>query len=198
MSVNIMQGYRMEKDFGIDLGEDWFSYPVLYSNVAFDFPDGSTFVELGSWKGRSANYMGRMLHNAGKKNTKLYCIDTWEDAPHHNLTGDQLYAQFLNNTSMFSNIIAIRQRTASASLLFPDCSVDFVFVDAGHDYESVMTDLRLWAPKVRLGGLLAGHDYDSHPDVRKAVADFLGDHEKDLSDPRGECCFIMQKANKHE
>jgi len=38
-------------------------------------------------------------------------------------------------------------------------SADFVYIDARHDYESVREDLALWHPKLRPGGILAGHDY---------------------------------------
>ena len=42
---------------------------------------------------------------------------------------------------------------------FEDNSIDFVYVDARHDYKGVLEDLRLYWPKVRQGGILAGHDY---------------------------------------
>jgi len=49
---------------------------------------------------------------------------------------------------------------------------DLVFIDALHDYESVMQDISLWWPKVRQGGILAGHDYNHKwPGVERAVAD---------------------------
>lgn len=34
-----------------------------------------------------------------------------------------------------------------------------VFIDARHDYESVANDIKLWSPKVKIGGVLCGHDY---------------------------------------
>lgn len=52
-----------------------------------------------------------------------------------------------------------RMTSKEASLSIPDCSVDFVYLDARHDYESVSEDLHLWYPKVRSGGLFSGHDY---------------------------------------
>lgn len=34
-----------------------------------------------------------------------------------------------------------------------------IYVDARHDYCGVMDDLNAWWPKLREGGLAAGHDY---------------------------------------
>ena len=52
-----------------------------------------------------------------------------------------------------------------------DESLDFVFIDAQHDYHSVINDIGLWAPKVKPGGLISGHDYNHNkfPGVVEAV-----------------------------
>ncbi len=52
-------------------------------------------------------------------------------------------------------------------------ALDFVFIDANHDYEYVAQDIEAWYPKVRSGGLFAGHDYKSWPGVTKAVDEFM-------------------------
>lgn len=43
-----------------------------------------------------------------------------------------------------------------------DESLDFVFIDADHAYEECLRDIQVWSPKVRLGGLICGDDYE-HP-----------------------------------
>ena len=49
---------------------------------------------------------------------------------------------------------------------------DIVFIDALHDYDSVYEDIRLWWPRVRVGGMLCGHDFNHQwPGVERAVAD---------------------------
>lgn len=40
-----------------------------------------------------------------------------------------------------------------------DRSLDWVYLDARHDRDSVAHDLRAWWPKLRPGGVFAGHDY---------------------------------------
>lgn len=53
---------------------------------------------------------------------------------------------------------------------------DFVFIDAGHSYIAVQTDIAAWAPKVREGGWLGGHDYHpSFPGVIRAVDEAFPD-----------------------
>jgi len=41
---------------------------------------------------------------------------------------------------------------------FQEGSLDLVFIDGDHSLGAVVSDLRLWRPRVRPGGLLAGHD----------------------------------------
>ena len=53
----------------------------------------------------------------------------------------------------------IREDSVAAALQIADSSLDFVYLDARHDYRSVQDDIAAWAPKVRAGGILAGHDY---------------------------------------
>ena len=61
--------------------------------------------------------------------------------------------------------------SVTASRLFGDASVDWVHLDARHDYQSVKADIQAWLPKVKRGGWLSGDDYDEikWPEVVKAV-----------------------------
>jgi len=52
-----------------------------------------------------------------------------------------------------------RALSAEAVQRFADEALDFVYLDANHSFESVSQDLRLWFPKVKRGGVLAGHDF---------------------------------------
>jgi len=56
--------------------------------------------------------------------------------------------------------------------------LDFVYVDASHDYENVTSDMCEWWRYIADRGILAGHDYDdTHPDVIRAVDDFCTAYE---------------------
>ena len=73
------------------------------------------------------------------------------------------------------------QRTAPPGLTFhpgvtgdyqPVATHDVIFIDALHDYASVVQDISLWWPRVREGGFLCGHDFNHNwPGVMRAVAE---------------------------
>ena len=42
---------------------------------------------------------------------------------------------------------------------YEDSSFDYIFVDALHDRKAVLRDLRMWWPKLKIGGIMAGDDY---------------------------------------
>lgn len=57
----------------------------------------------------------------------------------------------------------------------PDEVLDMVYIDAGHTYECVANDLKAWIPKVKKGGIIAGHDYlATEYGVRRAVDEVFG------------------------
>ena len=68
-----------------------------------------------------------------------------------------------------------------ASELFKDRSLDFVYIDGCHQYESALQDIKFWLPKVRFGGAIGGHDF-SIDDVQKAVKEMLGTHYETFKD----------------
>jgi len=67
----------------------------------------------------------------------------------------------------------IKMKSAEAAGLFLDESLDFVYIDGNHSYDSVREDVSLYYPKLKEGGLFSGHDYD-YPDIKKAVDEFAG------------------------
>ena len=57
-----------------------------------------------------------------------------------------------------------------------DGSLDIVFIDADHSYESVKKDIIKYTPKLKKNGLLTGHDID-YPGVNKAVHELIQDFD---------------------
>ena len=65
----------------------------------------------------------------------------------------------------------IKSFSVEAASTIPDGSLDFVFIDALHEYEPVKQDMAAWYPKVRKDGIFSGHDY-RWEEVGKAVNEF--------------------------
>lgn len=184
--------------------QGWFTFPHFYSYVAEHFPDDSHFVEIGVWKGKSAAFMAVELLNSNK-NIKFDCIDTWDGSEEHldpnsgfyepNLVDDKdyLYKHFLDNISPVSHIInPIRLNSLEAVKLYEDNSLDFVFIDAAHDYDNVLKDIKAWYPKVKnKTGIISGHDYSWGPEVKQAVHDFFEPLNLKIYEQEG--CWIIIK-----
>jgi predicted O-methyltransferase YrrM len=140
---------------------------------------GGTFVEVGSWKGRSTSFVGPVCNENG---TRLVCIDHWGGSR------DALAARYAaalavedvegtfraNMASLGITVEVIAEPSLVAAARFPLGSVDRVFLDGSHDGPSVTEDLIAWSARLRPGGVLAGHDYHAtkHPDLCAAVDAF--------------------------
>jgi SAM-dependent methyltransferase len=187
----------MIKHYYQSIGEDWFSYPRIYKGAVKYFPSGSRFVEVGCWRGRSSVYLGVEVMNSGKQ-IDVVCVDTWKGSDEHQgmniLNDDGLYQEFLHNIEPLSSvIIPFRTTSLEAAETFEDESLDFVFIDASHDYENVLADIKAWYCKVKPGGVLSGHDYPDWPGVKKAVDDVFG---KDKVARYGS--WVHQKGGKND
>lgn len=153
-------------------GEDWFTYAGFYAEMLNRFPSGSKFVEVGSWKGKSASYMCVEIANS-EKDIQFTCVDHFLGSSEHQDHPDlpQLYEIFTENMKPVENYFnVLKMSSVDSAATFQDASLDFVFIDAAHEYENVMADIAVWLPKVKVGGILAGHDYFHQP-VSQAVAD---------------------------
>lgn len=166
--------------------QGWFAYEFLYTHVvdSCELNKSYTFVEVGSWKGRSTAYMGVEIVNSNK-NIKFYAVDTWDGSEEHLditnpsyepllKTADGLYNHFIDNISPVKSVITpIRNTSIEASALFEDNSIDYIMIDAAHDYENVLLDIKHWYPKLTIGGIISGDDLD-WPGVTQAAEEFFG------------------------
>jgi predicted O-methyltransferase YrrM len=178
-----------------NIGEDWFTYSNLYSEVVKKF-NNAKFVEVGSWKGRSSVFMGVEIINS-QKNIEFYCVDTWEGSKEHEgmevLKENKLYKEFIKNINPISHIIKpIRMTSNEASSLFLDQTLDFVFIDADHEYKAVKNDIEVWYPKVKSGGIIAGHDYQLSG-VKSAINDWCKQTNNTFHELKEQYCWIHYK-----
>jgi predicted O-methyltransferase YrrM len=178
------------------LGENWFTYSPLYHKIVNHFPNKSHFVEVGVWKGMSAAFMAVEIINS-EKDIKFDCIDTWEIVE-ESKTGipddwyENLYETFLKNITPVKHIInPIKKISWEAAEDYKDKSLDFVFIDAAHDYDSVKKDINAWFPKIKDGGIIAGHDYELG--VKTAVDEYF--IPLNCSIQSGYRCWVVSKED---
>lgn len=168
-----MEHFYKDSCFGVD--QDWFDYQNLYRRMVQTY-DNAHFVEVGSWKGRSSVFLAVEIINSGKSIT-FDCIDTWEGSSEHatlpEVLDKTLYDIFLANIKPVADSIhPIKLSSLEACALYPIESLDFVFIDASHAYVDVWNDILNWLPKVKKGGVFAGHDV-YFPGVNQALKELL-------------------------
>jgi hypothetical protein len=154
----------------------WFNFHNFYIDMVGRFDD-AVFVEIGCWEGKSTVFMANQIKNSGK-NIKFYAIDIWEayDQGDGNIW-DANYDQYLENIEPVKEYInTIKEDSSKASLQFGLESVDFIFIDGNHSYDFIKRDIEHWAPKLKPGGVIAGHDIQ-WKSIEKAVSEYFGEYE---------------------
>lgn len=121
------------------------------------------------------------------KNIEFHTIDTWEGSKENQedyyVKHKSLFEKFLSNIEPVEDYITvIKSDSIKAASFYEDDSVDFLFIDGSHEYEDVKNDLITWFPKVKKGGVMAGHDYTGDwKSVRKAVDEFSFEYNLNVS-----------------
>jgi beta-1,4-mannosyl-glycoprotein beta-1,4-N-acetylglucosaminyltransferase len=169
-----------------DMVEGWFSKDDIefYKCVVDQFDSPSHFVEVGSYKGKSTVCLAVEILNQNK-DIKIDCVDIWEP---NLMYKDLTLQEFMYNIAPVKDIITpIKMTSEDAAKCYADQSIDFVFIDADHSYEAVKKDIMLWWPKVKKGGVIAGHD-EYFPEVKEAVTKIFDNYVV-----VGSCWFVIKK-----
>jgi hypothetical protein len=182
----------------------YFDFDNLYSDaVVAAPPHGARFVEIGVMFGRSTCFMAEAIRSSGKSiafdaidgfawrrfailplfdraSASSTCIPGLrsEVAPIDHLQGVASY--LLKRAGVDSYVQLVCARGQDRVEAYDDNSLDLVFIDAQHTYDDTAELLRLYLPKVKSGGVLAGHDFD-WSGVSRAVEEILGAVEADRS-----------------
>tara|TARA_Y200000002_G_scaffold282911_1_gene236889 strand:+ start:2459 stop:3004 length:546 start_codon:yes stop_codon:yes gene_type:complete len=139
-------------------------------------------AELGVQKGVNLKYL---LDNV--PHLKMIGVDIWSEksvrfneTKSEDLENDtssvnyKFYQNLLKyQREVHPRLVLYRHFTSYATKFVEDASLDFAFIDAGHEYEDVKEDIINWYPKIKDGGFLLGHDINQ-AQVRRAVSEVLG------------------------
>lgn len=144
-------------------------------------------AEIGVWRGA---YSALFCQASPKMH--MLCVDPWISHAEWNdpknagplPKAESLIAGAYHDAKALLgplNATIVRDFSAEAAKEVPDGSLDFVFVDGNHVFDAVTKDLTLWAPKVRRGGFVSGHDFKIFPNkpmiqVVDAVTAYTKEH----------------------
>ena len=151
-----------------------------------------TGAEIGVSKGNNAWNMLISLDIY-----KLYLIDTWEPYEQYGKTLDTS-GYFDKVKDNFKNLpVSIIKGASNVTVkTFEDDSLDFVYIDGCHQYESIIEDITVWFNKVRNGGIVSGHDYrPEHPGVVQAVYEFTKKHDLEYSARFDDWWILKRRRN---
>jgi hypothetical protein len=94
----------------------------------------------------------------------IYGVDPWlaydgyHDYDNQELV-DDYYAQTVKRLEKYQNSAIMKTFSMDALLEFQTESIDFVYIDGNHALPAVIEDIVYWSEKVRIGGIIAGHDF---------------------------------------
>lgn len=168
--MNKTQEYILNK-YNITVGRQYF---IDISEMLGSADLSKLFAELGFNKGVEVGTDQGLYAEVLCKdnpNLKLSCVDPWlsdvyekdksgvvEEQPYFNARFEETKERLKDY-----NCELIRETSMNAVYYFDDNSLDFVYIDANHDFLNVTQDIHYWLKKVKPGGILSGHDYATYP-----------------------------------
>lgn len=137
-------------------GMDSINLAELFSEQGF-----TRGLELGVDRGE---YSKILLDS--NPNLKLSCVDPWIPEAYEPDTYVNEKQEYFNTCYEETkerlkglNCEIIRKTSQDALGDFEDESLDFVYIDANHDFPNFTFDLHYWLKKIKPGGIMSGHDF---------------------------------------
>ena len=160
-------------------------------------------AEIGVWRGAMASRMLEMFPQL-----TLHLIDSWETH-----TADSEYAKsgdriaqasaskmadaehICREQCAFAGSRAVYHHGDSVAMAaeIPDESLDYVFIDGDHSFFGCYRDLRAWWPKVKIGGIVSGHDYEHERFVNFGVQQAVDKWLQRKPDTGGDHTWFVRK-----
>ena len=136
-------------------------------------------IEIGVKQGSFAKY----ILDSWKSCEKYHLVDLWAQQENYkdianveNATHDKFYEETKEHVKGYEEKTEFhRMLSTEAAKNFDKESIDFIYVDARHDYCGVTEDLEHYWPILKPGGIMAGHDYNENSEVRGQDWGLCGD-----------------------
>ena len=158
-----------------------------------ELPDDIIMAEVGCFAGESA----QLFLQSDKINT-FYAIDPWKNGYNGRdpaSSSDLVEAEnkFDERTNGY-NVIKLKMTLEESFDELPE--LDFIYIDGDHQYDAVLRDTKLGIKKVKLGGIVSGHDYRKENPIVRVVKKLFG--EADMIFPDTSWLIINTKKIKNE
>jgi predicted O-methyltransferase YrrM len=132
--------------------------------------------KIGAEIGVAQGFYSKILLDNNPK-LKLFMVDIWDTYDGYHMYGRKIRAYYQQARRRVreheGRVRIIKKLSMDAVKDFPDNSLDFVFIDAAHDFMHVAEDVNEWSRKVRPGGIVFGHDYKrsayAYTDVKDCI-----------------------------
>jgi predicted O-methyltransferase YrrM len=165
--------------------------------VAGQHHPGGTWLEIGSWCGKSTLYLGAA---AEETSCVLYSLDHHHGSEENQAGWEHFDASLVDPVDGRLNTLPTWQRTVANAALESTIiglvgfstvvaahfaqPLDLLFIDGGHGHDVAWADYEHWSPKVVAGGLLLIHDVfeDPRDGGRPPYEIYLAARESDYRD----------------
>ena len=165
------------------LANNWFNHVDINNYIN----NPINYLEIGAFYG--ANVLSVAKTYGMNNDSKLYCIDPWEDYdeyPEYKNQQSSIYNSFINNveTSGEKNKIIINRGYSNIEIpKFDDDFFDIIYIDGNHEPEYVLEDAVLSFRKLKKNGIMIFDDYGwGGPDLtQRGIDGFLSGYHKRIN-----------------
>jgi len=158
-----------------------FDQEKIYDYVINNTPGPSIFIEVGSWLGKSTSYLGVEIINSNKS-IKLFTSENFEEDTKNdskifskNKKIQRTFERRNNDVLIGSVCTTVIDDHVELCKPFHFEEIDFCFISSEYNSKEIENNIKLWWPKIKTGGIIAGDCYDKS-EVSNNVSTYIGDH----------------------
>lgn len=117
------------------------------------FGKGGNVAEIGVDEGKFSQKIFEINTPDNFHLVDIWGTDRFHDGKYQNVKN------FFKDQIESDQVHIHKKLSTVAAYDFPDNYFDWIYIDTDHTYETTRDELRLYAPKIKKGGIIAGHDY---------------------------------------